>query len=73
MTVRAKFRCNSVQTFANGQRNYAFSAMHDTSTPENARFTRYTPSGALNFTVDNPAVEFTPGEDYYLDFTPAAQ
>jgi len=72
MAVRAKFRCQSVQSFGTAlPANIAFSAVADASTPENERFTRYTPSGQLTLTVDNPAVVFTPGADYYLDITPA--
>lgn len=77
MTVRAKFRCNSVGDFtpkaagvAAGVRVFRFAAMYDTSIPEDQRYAKYTPSGELRLSVDNPNVEFAPGTDYYLDFTP---
>jgi hypothetical protein len=72
MTVRAKFRCASVETYAqtSGHRNYRFSAMYDPEVPEDQRYAKYTPTGSLTITVDNPAVNFEPGKDYYLDFTP---
>jgi len=76
MTVRAKFRCNSVTQFtpgAGGSRRYNFSAVYDTSTPENARFTKATPWADLNMNVDNPDVDFEPGKSYYLDFTEATE
>lgn len=72
MAVRAKFKCSSVERFGNTEAaNYRFSAVTDQSTPENQRYARYTPSGELRIYVDNPAVVFEPGKDYYLDFTPA--
>jgi hypothetical protein len=72
MSTRAKFRVDSVQTFADpNRRTYALSAVSDSGTPENERFTKYTPWGELKMTVDNPAVVLTPGEVYYLDFTKA--
>lgn len=72
-TTRAKFRCNTVKRWSNnadGQRVYEFTAVYDDGTPENQRYAKYTPSGRLEITVDNPAVEFELGKDYYLDFTP---
>lgn len=74
MTTRAKFRCASVERFSEnpeGVRVYRFNAVTDTSTPENERYARYTPIGELKMHVDNPAVSFEVGKDYYLDFTPA--
>lgn len=71
-TTRAKFRCGSVETFGiGGSRVYRFSAEYDTSVPEDVRYAKYTPSGSLSITVDNPAVTFEPGRSYYLDITPA--
>jgi len=75
MTVRAKFRCDSVQFFGDPTneatgRNYVPSPVYDTSTPENARFTKATPWGKLEMRVDNPEARFEVGQLYYLDFTP---
>jgi hypothetical protein len=53
------------------QHEYEFTAVHDNDTPENERYSKYTPVGSLKFTVTNPAVSFEPGKQYYLDFTPA--
>lgn len=69
--TRAKFRCTSVEPYANSLRNYTMTAVTDDGTPENERYHRYTPGGTLQIGVDNPAVEFEVGRDYYLDFTPA--
>lgn len=75
--IRAKFLCNSVQHFTpvgtEGTRVFRFSAAYDDSIPEDQRFSRYTPSGELKITIDNPSVDFTPGKQYYLDFTAAEE
>ena len=76
MAIRAKFRCNSVTfngdpTDDNTSRSYNLSPVYDTSTPENARFTKATPWGELKLNVDNPEARFEVGKFYYLDFTPA--
>lgn len=69
MTVRAKFRCTSVetrQTDAHGKL-YKFDAVYDPSIPEDQRFATATPWGHMEINVTNPAVTFTPGTSYYLD------
>lgn len=51
-------------------RTYKFMATYDPDMPEDQRYADATPSGQLTIRVDNPAVEFVPGQYYYLDFTP---
>jgi hypothetical protein len=71
---RAKFRCVSMKVGSadgSGPKGYEFQAMYDTSTPENKRYAKYTPYGKLEITVDNEAVNFVPGKNYYLDFIEA--
>lgn len=51
-------------------RTYRFYPQYDPTVPEDQRYARYTPSGELRITVDNPSVVFVPGKQYYLDFTP---
>lgn len=51
------------------RRTYRFQALYDTTVPEDQRYAQSTPSGSLTIVVDNPAVTFEPGRDYYLDFT----
>lgn len=72
MAVRAKFRCQSAETFGPDaeQVNYRFAPVYDQAIPEDQRYARYTPAGELKLTVTNPAVSFTPGQSYYLDITP---
>lgn len=77
MAVRAKFRCHTETHKKWGPsdehvtRSYEFMAVYDTSVPEDQRYAKTTPSGSLTIQVDNPAVSFEPGKQYYLDFTPA--
>jgi hypothetical protein len=76
MNVRAKIRCNSELTsrWTPGgptQRAYEFSAVYDTSIPEDQRYAAATPSASLKIVVDNAAVAFEPGSNYYIDFTKA--
>lgn len=78
MTVRAKLRCSRENTIRFGplplsggsQREYEFHAVYDDSIPEDQRYAKATPQANLKMTVDNPAVIFEPGKNYYLDFTP---
>lgn len=73
MATRAKFRCLEETYYGNSQKKYKFSAVGSDGIPENERFTKYTPCGQLEMTVDNPNVSFHPGMSYYLDFTPATE
>lgn len=74
-TVRGKFKCESkAEVYWNANaRVIRFTAVCNDGTPENQRFHRYTPSGSLEMTVDNPAASefFVLGEAYYLDFSKA--
>ena len=73
--VRGKFQLIEVRShsYTPSAKTLVFSTVYDTSTPENARFTKATPSGRLEMTVDNPAAleAFELGKFYYADFTPA--
>ena len=73
MTVRAKFTCHAVSTFAGGSKKIEMSAVYS-ATGENKDFVDATPQGTFSMLVagGKPAGDaFTPGEDYYLDFTHA--
>lgn len=78
MSVRAKFRCNSIELFSaepGGNRRVklgAITAGPDASDEDKA-FWRYTPSGTVEMTIDNPPASelFEIGKTYYLTFTPA--
>lgn len=75
--VRALFRCSSAKYTKhtsnpneNTLREFEFTAVYDPSVPEEERYSRFTPSGRVTLTVDNPAVDWQPGKAYYVDFTP---
>lgn len=75
-TVRALFRCTEVTHTkhapnADESRRFKFQAMYDDRVPEQARYAKYTPSGELTITVDNPAVQWETGKFYYLDVVEA--
>jgi len=72
--TRAKFRCNQVtQNAGSDAKQYSFAPVYDTSIPEDLRYSKYTPSGSLTLHVDNPAVNFELGKQYYIDITPAGE
>lgn len=70
VVTRAKFRLIAEKRFAYGDAvEYTFQPQYDSTVPEDLRYAKYTPSGELRMNVDNPAVKFEIGKDYYLDFT----
>ena len=69
-TIRAKFRCNSVENF--GSYKQAKLTTVYSQTGENADFTKATPNGNMMIQIDSgvPAVDFfEPDKEYYLDFS----
>lgn len=69
MTIRAKFRCNSITD--NGYSKSANLTAIYGKEGENADFSKATPSGTCNIAIDNetPASGFfQPLKDYYLNF-----
>jgi hypothetical protein len=79
MPVKAKFRCTNVSTSATnyGSTPGAIEAKTVTLNPvcdeHNKEWSKWTPSGEIKMTINNPAAfdQFTPGECYFVDFTPA--
>jgi hypothetical protein len=72
MAIRAKFRCNSITD--NGMNKSANLTAVYGKEGENADYSRYTPSGTLNISIDNEtkAVNFfAPQKEYYLTFEEA--
>jgi len=70
--VRAKFTCESVEQFTWGK-VVKLRAIYGTE-GENKDFAEATPNGQMEVTINPglPAYEFfAPGNDFYLDFTPA--
>lgn len=72
--VRAKFKLNAITDMAGwSAKKMVFDAVCNSSTEENKSFAKYTPSGRLEITVDNPSAleQFKLGGYYYLDFSEA--
>lgn len=74
MQVKAKFICNQVIDYDNGNgytsREVKFSAIYGQE-GENAQFAKATPSGNLNMYIDKGTEaydHFKPGKKYYLTF-----
>lgn len=73
MSVRAKFRVSEVTMYNEIYGKVKLTAVHETDTPENERFTKATPNGTVEMYIDNPPAlnQFKPGKFFYADFTPA--
>lgn len=71
MSVRAKFRCNSITEFEHGKQ-VKLNAVYGNG-KENESWSKATPSGALEMTITNPEAykQFEVGKEYFLDFAPA--
>lgn len=70
--TRAKFLCVSktIQGAGENQQNsFTFTPVTGGS-DENKSYWKWTPSGKLEFNCLNPAVDFEPGKEYYLDISP---
>ena len=73
MTVRAKFKCDSIQK----SQDYSSAVVNmmavTTGSAENEGWSNYTPHGQLQMVISNPAaVElFEQGKEYYIDIQPA--
>jgi hypothetical protein len=72
MRLKAKFRIDGVasQGGADQESREILSASAVTSeSPENATWSRYTPSGQLTMTITNPAAfgAFAPGQEVYIE------
>jgi len=74
MAVRGKFKLNEVThvEYSADARKLRFGAVCNNNTEENAKFHKYTPSGEINMTVDNPEAskQYELGKEYYVDFSP---
>ena len=72
MTTIAKFRCDEVTDFGNGQKSVKLRVVYAPTgvNVEDRNFTKATPSGEITMRIDNPAaaVQFEPNECYYVTF-----
>lgn len=75
MSVRAKLMLQSITRvhWSPDTQILKFVAQYDSSTPEDRRFQKATPSASAEFQIDNPAAleQFKLGEAYYVDFSHA--
>ena len=73
--MRAKFRCNSVEFFTDDYYQAKLTPVQATENQEDQDFNRFTPSGEMQISIDNPKANgyFKPGSSYYLDFTEAKE
>ena len=69
--ARCKFSCESVQRFVNSEK-VTLRAHYDPTLPEDLRFSKNTPSGTMEFILDNPNLHgfFVPGKIYFIDLEP---
>ncbi len=75
MTVRAKFKVDSIEPEYEGLVTIRLSPVVKMDDPENEnnQYWKYTPSGQIILGVVNPAAsdQFEIGKEYYVDFTSA--
>lgn len=71
MTVRAKFKVEMITHNTSGAIITLFPVT--SGSEENREFFKYTPGGKIELSTVNPeaAKQFTPGKEFYIDFTPA--
>jgi len=73
--VRGKFQLQAItkHSWSPTAQTFVFQAVCADHIEENKRFHKYTPSGQLSMTVDNPPAQefFELGKSYYLDFSKA--
>jgi hypothetical protein len=77
-TMRAKMVLQSVTRY-NGGETLKFNAVPKPGgypadgLDEDNTYAKFSPSASLDISITNPALigKFTPGEKYYVDFTPA--
>ena len=71
--VRAKIQVLSVTALSDTQSRMSAMPVCGT-TGENADYSKYTPSGSIELTIDattKAATFFAVGKEYYVDFSPA--
>jgi hypothetical protein len=73
MMLRAKFFVESVTSMKDSEVVELRPVYGDT--PENKSWSKWTPSGKLSMTINNPAAMgvLKPGQEYWLDLAPVQQ
>lgn len=77
-TVRCKFKCVKIERSIGWMKGVGNTEVHTAhfqavidDSPENAKFYAATPSGTVSVGTIKPGM-FELGQEYYLDFSPAA-
>lgn len=72
MGVRAKFTVTSITATSGGGKKVVLQPQYDQNIPEDQRYSKATPAGRLEMTIDNPGAseQFEQGKAFYLDFSP---
>lgn len=70
--IRAKMKCNSV-TKTEGSEQVKLAPVTAGNNPDNASWSKWTPSGVLELNITNPDVHgaFEPGKEYFVEITAA--
>lgn len=78
--IRAKFRVHWTEAHKDREGNQIaevvkLSAVYGPDGSDNAGWSKATPSASLDMWISNPAAfgVLAPGQEFYVDFTPAAQ
>lgn len=69
MPAICKFRCCSVAKTESPYEVIKLTTDYDPTLPEDQSFTKFTPSGSMEFNLQNPALDgfFVPGKKYYVE------
>lgn len=72
--LRAKFRCVSVTTHADGSEAVQLQAVYGDKEGVNAQWAKFTPSGSLSMTISAEGAQgkLVPGVEYFIDFSVAS-
>jgi len=70
--ARCKFTCTGVTRHSWPGQTVKLQTQYDDKIPEDQKFSTATPSGSMEMTINNPALEgfFEPGKNYYIDVIP---
>lgn len=72
--VRGKFVLQQIiqHSYGGDSRELIFRAQYDPDLPEDQSYSKATPAGQIQMTVDNPGAlrQFELGKAYYVDFIP---
>lgn len=75
MAIRAKMRLSAIVTNQHtptyATKTAKFSAVYDSTLPEDQKFQKATPSASAEFQIDNPPAidQLVPGKDYFFDIS----